>query len=403
MPILKILKAGLIGTALLTACGQGAQPDTRSFSDVVTEDGLAGIPAWIATQDKTAETAYLSGMSEALLAIEHVLQVRYDTYSGELPMVPGGQADIAYNPDAKFDPAFVETAMLGALDHFAKAERALEGAIGKDFAVEVELKELWFDVDRDGKRGEGEAALLQIGQLFGERSGVEAYDGETVIRFDTADADWLAAYVNVASASAELILSVDPTSAIRAIFEGNKEIAGLGAAVNPSFFGDNRQLDTLAVVLTALDGTPDPERTRAALAHLKKMISHNENFWTLVEQETDDNREWLPNANQVSAFGVEVTAETAMAWRAVLSEMSDLLNGRKLVPHWRFGERGETGHGLNIESLLTDPGDFDLVLMLHGASLAPHFEYGKLVNQSVWRDFSLTVGGRGNIFALWLN
>jgi len=87
----------------------------------------------------------------------------------------------------------------------------------------------------------------------------------------------------------------------------------------------------------------------------------------------------------------------------VLSEMSDLLNGRKLVPHWRFGERGETGHGLNIESLLTDPGDFDLVLMLHGASLAPHFEHGKLVNQNVWRDFARTVDGRGNIFALWLN
>ena len=307
MPILKTLKMGLIGGALLTACGQGAQPDMRSYSDVVVADGLAGVPAWIAKQDQTAEMAYLSGMSEALLAIEHVLQVRYETYSGELPMVPGGQAEIAYNPDAKFDPTFVEAAMLGALDHFAKAERALEGATGKDFAVEVELQDLWFDVDGDGKRGEGEAALLQIGQLFGGRSGFEAYDGETVIRFDTADADWLAAYVNVASASAELILSVDPTSAIRAIFEGNEKIAGLGAGVNSSFFGDNREMDAIAVVLTALDGTPDPKRTRAALAHLKKMISHNENFWTLVEQETDDDKEWLPNANQMSAFGVEVT------------------------------------------------------------------------------------------------
>jgi len=403
MHIFKTFKVGFIGAALLAACGQSAQLDTRTYSDVVTEDGLAGIPAWAAAQNKTAESAYLHGMSEALLAIEHVLQVRYATYSGELPLVPGGQANISYNPDAEFNPAFVETAMLGALEHFAKARAALENAAGNDFAVEVELQDLWFDVDKDGKRGEGEAALLQIGQLFSGRSGFEGYDGESVIRFDTADADWLAAYVNLASASAELILSVDPTSAIRAISEGNEKIAALGVSSNPSFFEDERQLDAIAVVLTALDGTPDPKRTRAALAHLKKMIAHNESFWTRVEQETDDNKEWLPNANQVSAFGVEVTDETAAAWRAVLSEMSHVLNGRKLVPHWRFGGRGETGYGLNIESLLTDPGDFDLVLMLHGASLAPHFEQGALVNPRVWREFARTVDGRGNIFALWLN
>jgi len=174
-------------------------------------------------------------------------------------------------------------------------------------------------------------------------------------------------------------------------------------SMRASFFSDNRQMDAIAVVLTALDGTPDVKRTRAALGHLKEMISHNENFWALVEQETDNDREWLPNAEQVSAFGVEVTEETATAWRAVLTEMSDVLNGRKLIPHWRFGERGEYGYGINIESVLTDPGDFDLVLMIHGASLAPHMEQGALVDQGIMRRFSRTVDGRGNMFALWLN
>jgi len=196
MHINKTLKAGLLGTALLAACGQTVNADTRTYSEVVTQDGLAGVSSWAAAQDKSAQTAYLTGMTEALLAIEHVLQVRYTNYSGELPLVPGGQADIAYNPDAKFDPAFVETAMLGALEHFAKAETALDAATGKDFAAEVDLKDLWFDVDGDGKRGEGEAALLQVGQILGGRPGFTEYDGETVIRFDTADADWLAAYVN---------------------------------------------------------------------------------------------------------------------------------------------------------------------------------------------------------------
>lgn len=402
MRILNTILGGLAGALLVAACGQ-ATADDRTYSEVVKIDGLAGVPAWANAQAASPETAYLTGMSEAMLAIEHVLQVRYANYSGELPLVPGGQANITFNPDAEFDPAFVENAMLGALEHFAKAETALSQATGKPFTVEVDLKDLWFDVDADGERGEGEDALLQIGALFGGRPELDGFEDDATIRFDTADADWLAAYVNVASGSAELILSVDPTSAIEVVFAGNKKLAERGLIARWSFFDDSEQLDTVTVILTALDGKPDPKRTRAALAHFKKMITHNENFWNQVEQETDNEKEWLPNANQVSAFGVEVTAETAEAWRGVLSEMSDVLHGRKLIPHWRFAGQDQRSVGINIESLLTNPGDFDIVLMLHGASFAEHVEQGPVVERNVWRNFARTVDGRGNVFALWLN
>ena len=403
MQIMKTLKAGWVGAVLLAACGQTAEPDSRSYAEVLNAEGLAGAVSWAESQASAPEQAFLNGMTEALLGIEHVLQVRYQTYSGELPIVPGGQALIRYNPDAEFDPAFVERAMLGALEHFARADAALENATGEDFAVEVDLADFWFDVDGDGARGEGEDALSQIGLLLGQRSGAMLEDTDTVVRFDTADADWLAAYVNVASASAELILSVDPTSAIEAVYEGNQKIEALGLEAARSFFGDARQIDSIAVVLTALDGAPDATRTRAALGHLKAMIAHNQNFWALVEEETDNDREWLPNAEQVSAFGVEVSEATAASWQAVLAEMSAVLEGEKLMPHWRFQGRGGASYGINIESLLNEPGDFDLVLMLHGASLAPHFEQGELANPRVWRQFTRTVPGSGNIFALWLN
>lgn len=403
MSMLKTLRAGCIAVGMLAACGQAAEPDTRSYAEVLSADGLAGAAVWAENQDPTPETAFLKGMTSALLGIEYVLQVRYQTYSGELPIVPGGQAAIRYNPDAEFDPAFVERAMLGALEHFAEADISLEKATGEAFAVEVDLATIWLDVDSDGARGDGEDALSQIGLLFGRRSGMALKDVDTVVRFDTADADWLAAYVNVASASAQLILSVDPTSAIRAVFEGNEQIRTLGLEAGRSFFGDARQIDSIAVVLTALDGRPDATRTRAALGHFKAMIAHNQSFWALLNEETDNDREWLPNATQVSAFGVEVSAETASSWQAVLAEMSAVFNGEKLIPHWRFAGTGGESYGLNIESLLTEPGDFDLVLMLHGASLAPHFEEGELANPRVWRDFTRTVPGSGNIFALWLN
>ncbi|MEO1475502.1 MAG: hypothetical protein AAFS13_03895, partial [Pseudomonadota bacterium] len=225
----------------------------------------------------------------------------------------------------------------------------------------------------------------------------------TVVNFDTADADWLAAYVHLASASAELVLAFDPTSAISTVFEGNERMRELGAISPDPFFGTRNEIDTFAVVLAALDGVPDATRTRSALTHLKAMVAHNEAFWTHVDAETDNDNEWLPNANQSSAFGIEVTAETAENWQAVLAEMSDVLEGRKLIPHWRIAEGTNASVGINVASLLTDPGDFQLALLLHGASLAPHMEEGTLIDTGVWRAFSRSVGGQGIPFAIWLN
>ncbi|MEO1406840.1 MAG: hypothetical protein AAFV54_10170, partial [Pseudomonadota bacterium] len=219
---MKLLKIGASALAIagLAACTGSADADQRSFSEVLAEDGLSGVPDWSSKQDGSPDAAYLAGMAEALSAIEHVFQVRYANYSGELPLTPGGQAAIDYNPDAEFDPAFVENAMLGALEHFARAEDALAGAIGQDFAVEVDLSEIWFDIDADGEKDEGEEALAQIGLLFDTAPGDEDELQNTLVRFDTADADWLAAYVHLASASAELVLSFDPTEAITTVFEG---------------------------------------------------------------------------------------------------------------------------------------------------------------------------------------
>ncbi|MEM6412610.1 MAG: hypothetical protein AAF683_13865 [Pseudomonadota bacterium] len=402
---MKLLKIGGSAFAIagVAACSGAADADQRSFSEVIAEDGLSGVPDWSAAQTGSPETAYLAGMAEALSAIEHVLQVRYSTYSGELPLAPGGQATIDYNPDAEFDPAFVETAMLGALGHFASAEDALVMATGKDFTVDVDLAELWFDIDADGTKDEGEDALAQLGILLGVSADEALEVGNTVIQFDTADADWLAAYVHLASASAELVLSVDPTSAITTVFEGNERMQQLGIIGPDPFFGTQNEIDTIAVVLAALNGVPDAARTQSALAHLKQMVEHNRNFWTLVAEETDDQNEWLPNANQTSAFGVEVSEETAENWQAVLAEMSGVLEGEKLIPHWRVTEAGSLSVGINVESLLTDPGDFQLALLLHGASLAPHMEEGEVVDTNVWREFSLGVGGQGIPFAFWLN
>jgi hypothetical protein len=121
--------------------------------------------------------------------------------------------------------------------------------------------------------------------------------------------------------------------------------------------------------------------------------------------ETDDQDEWLPNPSQVSAFGPGVDAEMAEAWQTVLSDLSDIIEGKSLMRYWRIrGDRtAETGIGINMAKLLQDPPDLDVILMLQGTSMAPYLEQGKFGNMSAWRAFSRLTGGQGQLFALWFN
>lgn len=374
----------------------------NDFSEVLAKSGLSGANEWLQGQPKSEENKFLLGGVKALSAIEYILQVRYNNYSGELPIIPGGRANLSPNPDAVFDPAFIEVAMKGALKNLKQAEIVLASVVGKEFSVEVNLVDLWFDINANGKRDAGEDLVAQLSELPGFARGDKGKS--TIVRFDSADAYWLAAYVQALSGSAELVLALDPTSAIKTIIDGRALMEEKGAITPDPFLRDVNIIDSIAVYITALRGVPDKKRTRAALKHFKSMISYNQGFWRLVMQETDNKAEWLPNPSQTSAFGIAVDLETANAWQTVLKEISDVLEGRALIPHWRVTSRDATqGVGINIKKLMNDPSDFDIILMIQGTSIAPYLEQGKIANMRVWRDFSRLTDGQGILFSLWFN
>jgi len=396
--------AGLImavfTVAAVASCGKTPSTDSKTSYQAAAKN-LSGVVKWQEITPGSAEYHFLMGGYETLAAVEYILQVRYNNYSGELPLVPGGSMRFESNPDVKFDPAFVETALTGALDHLAKAEASLKLAAGKDFAINVNIGELWLDINSNGTRDEGEdvlTALKQMPQFRGANM-----QGLTV-RFDTADADWLAAYVHMLSGTAELILSVDPTLAIKTVTEGRALLEEKGRIANAPFIEEDEMVDTWSIILIALRGEPDKVRTRAALSHFRAMIDHNKSFWKLVMEETDDDAEWLPNPNQKSAFGPEVSLEMAESWQAVLGDISDVLEGKTLLRHWRIGQRGaDTSLGINFAKLLEDPQDFDIILLLQGTAIAPYVERGPIADMSSFREFSRMTGGQGGLFALWFN
>lgn len=398
--MLKPLQFALAGCAL-AACTPASAPTApdATWQDTLAEQGLAATEAQLAEGPQSAENDFLLGGIQFLRTSEAIMQVRYQNSSTSLDLLPGMRNTLPANPDAEFDPAFIETAMTQALEHLARAEASLTRAAAKDMAVEVPLDAIWFDVNSNGTRDEWESGLAVMADL--NASPNEDFDG--LVRFDTADVHWLKAYVHVMSGMAEMTLATDPTPAIRTVYESRREMDALGPV--EGMFLDNETIDTITAVLLTLRGTPDRSRTQAAHTHFKAMIAENQAFWTAVMEETDNDREWLPNPEQSSAFGVEVDAEMAAGWQAVLAEIEDVLNGDALVPYWRLQNdpNAETGVGVNVAKFLQDPGDMDIILWLHGAGAAPYLERGKLARLEAWDRFARMTGGDGLMFAAWFN
>lgn len=363
----------LAGLALLFAAACQGPPatltstDQRAVAVILAEDGLAAADAALAARPRTPETSFQLGGVRFLRAIETMLQVRYDSYDGQVPLIPGMAAPLPPNPKAAFKPEFIETALKGALEHLDGAGTALEA--------------------------------------LGAQANWEMFDGK--IRFDTADAEWLAAYVHLISGTSELVLSLDPTSAIRTVYEARVKMEAMGAigAVDP-LFGTDDMIDQIAAVLVTIDGKPDAARTRKALEHFRGMIAHNRKFWPEMMAETDNDHEWLPNPQQTSPFGVAITPEIAKGWQEVLAELDDMLEGRALIPFWRTppgDPNATTGVGINLRKLLTDPGDMNVALLIQGAAIAPYLECGKMVTMAAWDRFGMLTRGDGLLMAAILN
>ncbi len=395
--------------ALVISACQGAtttpvSQDQRAVEVILASDGLAAADAALASRARTAETGFQLGGIRFLRAIEAILQSRYNSYDGSVPFIPGMAAPLPPNPNAKFSPDFIETALKSALQYLDGASTALVAATDGQFAIELPLDALWFDVDGDNTRAEWES-LRVILESLGAQADWASFDG--TIRFDTADAEWLAAYVHLVSGTSEMVLSVDPTAAIKTVFDGRQKMAEAGAIGAPDpLFGTDDLIDQIAAVLVALDGKPDAARSAKALDHFRAMIAHNRKFWPEMMAETDNDHEWLPNPSQTSPFGVEITAEIAAGWQEVLAELEEMLEGRALIPFWRTPpgpEGATTGVGINLRRLLTDPPDLNIALLIQGASIAPYLEQGKLVTLNAWGRFGMLTRGDGLLLAAILN
>lgn len=396
--------SGCLAIATLTALALPAAAE----SAISTEIGERGIQPTIdrlsaLTAPTEADRFALGGLL-FLRATESALQARWKVgLSDSLAMIPFLRLPVPENPAPQpFDPALITSIFRQAADGMEAARAALapipEGA---DFGVEIALSDLWFDINASGTRDPGEdlaevAGPLVMGWRWAQRDPATPLP---VVRFDGSDVAWLAAYTHLLSGLSEIVLAYDPTASITRVTEARAAMTTVTGTIDADDYGIGTAVDVAAIVLGALDQQPDAARLLSARDHLQSMIDENRRFWSAVERETDNDREWIPNDRQVSALGLEFPKGMAAIWQAVLADGEALLKGDLLIPYWRLGSTG----GVNLGKVFTDPRPVDVAGWIQGWAALPYLESGRQISGENLNRFEALVMGESALFMVMLN
>ena len=314
-----------------------------------------------------------------------------------MPVPPNPNPEVIRYQDAR--------AILQALvDDLDAVDRTLQPLGDRPVKLPIAMGRVKLDLAGNGR---GEATLYDVysAVLLGGQ-GDPANAGKLVIAFDTGDVLWLRAYTHVLRAGAEFLLARDWhrsfDAAAHLLFPRPESplAAALTLPTQGMFLGaeDGRIADMIAWVHLFNWPVAEPDRLPRAREHFLAAAKLSQEMWASIRAETDDDREWLPNAKQASLIpGMSITDERIDTWLALMAESEAILNGDKLLPHWRFDQ------GFNLRRLLESPQPFDLVLLLSGTDMVPYLEDGPVSDRSFWEQATGAFEGEFLSFAVWIN
>ena len=299
-------------------------------------------------------------------------------------------------------------------DGMAKASTTLALVpAGADIGVEVDLGKIGIDLNEDGNIAPDESAAAIMAALAS--GGMAPSDAQgrppLVFRFDRADGYWLQGYANFLMAQADFWLAHDFRPAFdqtfqmlfpRAKLPMQATLVPLDDGSSSMFASEWRIADFVSFIHLINWQVVEPERRKAARAELLEMIRLSRENWKAIRAETDNDREWLPGPQQAGAnqlTGLEVTENEVQAWHATLAMAEDLLEGRRLLPHFRFADKG-----INMKRFFEEPQAFDLVLSITGPGVVPYLEKGQILASEEWWAIQGQFSRTGFMtFALWSN
>jgi hypothetical protein len=264
------------------------------------------------------------------------------------------------------------------------------------------------DLDADGLATEDELFWRIFTRYNRQAASLELKEENKAfhIVLDKGDVHWLRGYCHLLLALAETYLAYDSQE----LFEKTAQLffpkvtspyayLQQEPAIEAGGFDMAIIADAVAVMHLLNLKPLEPERMQHALAHLEAVIRESRLSWEAIAGETDNEREWIPNAQQTSVMPIRVDEAMIEGWQQFLKEAERILKGEVLVPHWRVTD----GRGINLRRVFSEAGPLDLVQWFQGSAALPYLEEGTLTDGATWRQLQDLFGGNFIGFALWFN
>ncbi len=293
-----------------------------------------------------------------------------------------------------------------ALAGFTAAEATLAGMGETEVTLPIAIGLARLDLNGDGKADE-EERLWRVfdASLGGGNIPPEAAE-RFIITFDRADASWLRGYTHLLSAVIEFMLAHDGKASFDASAHMLFPHAGLPNAIldqqgrpPEQYFDPAPIADAIAAIHLMHWEVKEPDRLKASLAHLEAVAALSRESWRFILAETDDEAEWIPSPRQKNGAlpGVMVRQQTLDGWMAFLDETEAVLQGKKLIPHWRLTK------GINFRRVFLEPRAFDPILWAQGSAALPYLEDGPLTAAETWGQLMSVFEGNFLGYAVWFN
>lgn len=402
------------------------------------------------------QARFALGTAQFLLAIEHLGQglFRYGLKSGYDTSFTGGLIDLPFlrlpvpqnpNPEQVSYLALREVLERFVAD-LAVAEETLAGVTGDSFEFPLDLARITLDFDGDGKGSAQEGFLYSVGAVSGGVTSATGY----LVDFDQSDAPWMRAYCHLLTAMAEFLLAHDWEAVVNQTFHNlfpdsdlpstglHLEVADI--LVEMDKFRDEygrlptypyrpsgmswdewktspeylryKEFDNLEdsilygniadlIAFIHLFNWPvvEPERMASVREHLLEMVSLSRENWRRIQAETDNAREWVPSPEQTGIFRrLRVNETRVEGWNRFLDEFEAVLQGEKLIKHWRF-----VGKGVNVRRMFEEPRAFDPVMIAQGSAVLPYLEEGELVTSQTVREVNNLLDRGFFGYFIWFN
>ncbi|MGQ0486057.1 MAG: hypothetical protein ACT4SY_11995 [Hyphomicrobiales bacterium] len=370
------------GGGELQALAQSGDPATAAEAQAAR-----GMLAFAAAVERLGQSLHRHGLEtpESRMMMLPILR---------LPVPPNAQPE-------KLDYRMFRAILQNLVEDLTTAEAALAATGGNDVKFTVDLLQVRLDLDGDGKAGDYET----LGAMLRALAQAPAPGGSGMaISFDTADIYWLRGYAQFIMAAAQFALAHDFQATFDKTFHVFFPNAGLPLAkelrrpIAGDRFSEGGIGDAIAFIHLLSWPVAEPARLADVRLRLKAMAALSRQCWQAARLETDDDREWLPNGKQISALtSLPVNDQTIDGWLAVMQEFELILDGRKLVPHWRFDR------GMNVRRMFEESKRFDLVLLLTGTDAALYLEDGPLSSSGDWNSLMGVFQGNFLGYALWFN